>query len=961
VVRRYRRAGAFVCVAAVAVLARVAALGGTQAQSPQVPAFKSGVELIAVDVSVVDKAGNPIRSLQSDQFDVRIDGQPRRVVSAEFIDHVPAAGLRSAGATKDVPRPAYSSNDAPGVPAAPGRLMFIAVDQGSFRPAGARGATEAARRFIDRLQPQDRIGLLTFPAPGRALAASKNHAAVRDALSFIVGVGESLTSTVARAFLSLGEAIDIEAGDEAAFARVSSRECSLLTANELKACQDNIRADAHYTGIRAETQARGTLNGLRSIVAGLAAVQERKTLVLISGGLPVADRFGGGLDSRAEIASIATEAAVTNTNIYILYVDSTFREAFSVSQSSPNETLTRDAAMVGAGLETMAGASGGTLFRVEAGADTAFDRVLRETAASYVVGVEAAAADRNGRPHPIVVSVKMPGVQVRHRREFVAPAPAAAADKPASLLTDAMRNPRLATALPVGVSTRTLGRADSGTLRVLIAANVGRGLTEPIEAQIGYAVTDAAGRIVGGDSVEKRPLSVSRSSDARSAPFVSVVGLKPGDYNLRLAAVDASGRVGSVDHAFSAALSDGDGISMSDLLLLDPTRARDETLAPLADGKVRGQAIGAHLEVYGRASQPSTATVSFGIADRADGEMLVSQRASVSKTDPAGHVTAAASLDLSALPPGDYVAVAVVSDGKRQLGRRIQPLRIEAAAPPVGNGGGDASPIPSVRFAMDASSNVVRSFARTDVLAPDALRFFAGRLTAAEKGPAPAGVEAATAAVRGGQFDEALAALADSASDRLSVVFLRGLALLGKGELEPAAGQFRDALRIADDFLPAAFYLGACYAAGGRDSEAVGAWQMALITETDARIVYEVLIDALLRQGEAGQALEALTEARGRWPGDGRFTPRLAAAQVMLDRQAEALATLEDHLQRQPSDAEATALAIRLIYQAHAAGRVAKTAAADRELAAKYRELYRAAGGANQALVDRWVAFILKS
>ena len=136
---------------------------------------------------------------------------------------------------------------------------------------------------------------------------------------------------------------------------------------------------------------------------------------------------------------------------------------------------------------------------------------------------------------------------------------------------------------------------------------------------------------------------------------------------------------------------------------------------------------------------------------------------------------------------------------------------------------------------------------------------------------------------------------------------------------------------------------------------------MALITEAGARIVSEVLVDALLRLGDARQAVEILTEARGRWPDDWGFLPRLAAAQAMLDRPAEALATLEAYLQRQPSDGQAAALAIRLIYEAHAAGRVAKSAAADRELATKYRELYRAAGGSNQALVDRWVAFIARS
>ena len=44
--------------------------------------------------------------------------------------------------------------------------------------------------------------------------------------------------------------------------------------------------------------------------------------------------------------------------------------------------------MMSTGLETIAGASGGSLAQVFVGADLAFDRVLRETAAAYLLGVE---------------------------------------------------------------------------------------------------------------------------------------------------------------------------------------------------------------------------------------------------------------------------------------------------------------------------------------------------------------------------------------------------------------------------------------------------------------------------------------------------------------------------------------------------------------------------------------------
>jgi TolA-binding protein len=527
-------------------------------------------------------------------------------------------------------------------------------------------------------------------------------------------------------------------------------------------------------------------------------------------------------------------------------------------------------------------------------------------------------------------------------------------------LDAALHSPQLSTAVPIEIATHQFGRASSGPLRVLVTVSVGRNLVEPIDVQVGYVITTSTGSVVT-NGVEEARLFVSRASAAGSAPFVAVVALPAGDYKLRAAAVDAAGRVGSADHRFSAAPGDGDGLAVSDLLLLDPTRAPSEGIAPLTDGRVRGSGVGVYVEAYLPAGGSPPPSISFGIGDTADGPPMVQGKPSALQQEADGRTSAEARLDISLLPPGNYMAVATISDGTRVVARRSRPLTIEPAAPTASGAAAGSSAPPRVRFTVGPSSSLVKPFARTDVLTPDTVAFFVKRLAAAERKPAPPGVDTASAALRSGQYDVALSALRDGAPDRLSVAFLAGLAWLGKGDLEPAAKQFRDALRIADDFLPAAFYLGSCYAAGGRDSEAVGAWQTALVTESDARIVYDVLADALLRLGDAERAVAVLSEARDRWPNDGGFLPRLAAAQAMLERRGEALTTLEAYLKGHQKDAEAAALAIRLIYDAHAAGRVVKSPAADRELAATYRDLIRAAGGANQALVDRWVAFILKS
>ncbi len=82
------------CTLLVVVVTSVAA---AIAQSGQLPTLKSGVELIAVDVEVVAGNGEPIAGLQPSDFDVRIDGKVRRVVSADFVRYNVATSVAHDG------------------------------------------------------------------------------------------------------------------------------------------------------------------------------------------------------------------------------------------------------------------------------------------------------------------------------------------------------------------------------------------------------------------------------------------------------------------------------------------------------------------------------------------------------------------------------------------------------------------------------------------------------------------------------------------------------------------------------------------------------------------------------------------------------------------------------------------------------------------------------------------------
>ncbi len=301
-------------------------------------------------------------------------------------------------------------------------------------------------------------------------------------------------------------------------------------------------------------------------------------------------------------------------------------------------------------------------------------------------------------------------------------------------------------------------------------------------------------------------------------------------------------------------------------------------------------------------------------------------------------------MPIALLPPGDYVARAIVNVAGRKAGQVTRPFRI--IRPARANTSAAIAPAPAPTPVITFTSRM-DAFERTSVLSPQVVVFFLDRMNV--KVP-PAAMEAA----RAGRFDAAIDALQPVRTDTLAPVFLAGLDLYARGDLELAAGKFRDALRIDSEFFPAAFYLGACYAAGGRDREAAGAWQTSLVTESHAPFIYTLLGDALLRLRDNDQALDILTEASGLWPDNEQVRMRLGTAQAAAGRLPDAVRTLDPYLTAHPEDHERLLIAMRAIYDTRSAGKSIGTAEDDRQRFNRYAAAYAAARGPQQDLVSQW-------
>jgi Flp pilus assembly protein TadD len=186
--------------------------------------------------------------------------------------------------------------------------------------------------------------------------------------------------------------------------------------------------------------------------------------------------------------------------------------------------------------------------------------------------------------------------------------------------------------------------------------------------------------------------------------------------------------------------------------------------------------------------------------------------------------------------------------------------------------------------------------------------------------------------------------------------FLKGLRLFSEKKFDPAANAFRSAMRGSPDFFPAMVYLGACYAAGGRDKEAAGAWQTALIREGDTAAVHSLLADALLRQGSGDLALATVERARAKWPEDEGLTRRLVVASLLAGKPADGLRTLDTLIEKGDVEEPMLALGLLVLYESFVNDRPVESVEADRTRMERLADVYRARGGPSLALIETWLS-----
>ena len=469
-------------------------------QSPPQTPFKSGVNLVEVDVVVTDKSGNPIRGLRQQDFEVFEDGKPVEVATFVAVD-LPPARADATIPPADRSGTSIRSNDQP----EDGRVLLIVLDDYHVRfDAGYAKRTRAiARRLVERLGPSDQVAVVA--TSGR----TSNQAEFTDDKARLVEVIDRF------------------------FPQSEQTVSGGLVADSL---QRSLSTPGGGLGFVGEIKARWAMDTLGNAAKSLAEIpHRRKAILLVSEGLPVSveqiisNQYAAG--AWEGLRDFIFTAQRSNVAVYPVDPCGLSTECSTAAQDN---------------LRTLADSTGGFAVLNTNAPEDSVERIVEENGTYYLLGYSSPAAPNDGRRHRIKVRSRVPDVEVRARDGYVS---ARRASKPA--------------APPVPLDALVAAPIQSRGLTMRVAA-----VPAPLGASPGAAVVVAielpAQAVVEAGDVTFRVAAIDMTGNVRArqqfnstfkANVVSPTGwarirshveVPPGRYQIRVAAVGANGRRGSV-------------------------------------------------------------------------------------------------------------------------------------------------------------------------------------------------------------------------------------------------------------------------------------------------------------------------------------------------------------------------------------------------------------------------------
>ena len=333
--------------------------GDDQDQQPRPPTFRTGTNLVRVDVSVMDRGGRPVRSLTADDFELRENGAVQSITSFKLVH-------ANGEPTDDLSLPIRSAQHAATEAARDDVRVFVIfwneyhIDQ--FGSA-VRAREQLTEFVLEAFGPTDLVALMDQLTPVSALKFTRDRRALADQVHLLKG----------RRGLYIP-------------ARSAVEEAHLRNGQDV----ERIRSQVTTTALKSTIMHLGTLR------------QGRKAVVFVTESL---GRLGQ--DTVRVVSDLIRTANDNNTAIYT--VDPRGLQAGGVGFAGASPMLAALADSTGA--EAI----------VSNDFNQALRKMVQVSSAFYLLGYSPTDAQLDGKFREIKVKVKQGGMEVRARNGYWAP------------------------------------------------------------------------------------------------------------------------------------------------------------------------------------------------------------------------------------------------------------------------------------------------------------------------------------------------------------------------------------------------------------------------------------------------------------------------------------------------------------------------------------------------------------
>jgi VWFA-related protein len=409
-----------------------------QSQSQTDDVVRISTNLVQIDAVVTDKDGNPSKNLTAADFEVLQDGKPQKIVSVSYVNtEIPDQSVAPKKTDQTAPvapptRPRLENA---------GRVITFVVDDGSCFTSqiGIRASREALEKFInEQMRSDDLVAIYQTRSGSSVLQQFTSDKAQ------LMRVARNI-----RWYPPRGMCSNDATGDFFDPARITSGNTTKGgTPVEFESERDRANRNRMDNRTR-DNQVVGLIGVLRYITRGLQRVAGRKTVFLLSDGIPlftteselkgppnspiVPMKMGDARSALLDLIDSANRASVVFNTVDVRGVLSPGGgvsaqdqfDGFGGANGNINATsridATRSAAISNSrsGMSYLANETGGRFYHDSNDLSVPVRRALNLERGYYLIGYQPEADTFKGkRYNKIEIKVKRPELSVRARSGF---------------------------------------------------------------------------------------------------------------------------------------------------------------------------------------------------------------------------------------------------------------------------------------------------------------------------------------------------------------------------------------------------------------------------------------------------------------------------------------------------------------------------------------------------------------